>query len=114
MEISREALVKELVELSQPLAAVTDGLAAFPWDCYAPLITLTPRHVEVVLTRFLSGELSARAVQEWADAVECRDDIEVGAGAIDAIHALATPEICGKLTKEVARQLAATLGGGTT
>jgi hypothetical protein len=83
-------------------------LRSYPWDSEV-LVYARADHLLSVLRRFQAGELGAAEVEEWANAIEMRDDIGFEAGSKevvrDAIHALANPELAGPLTQEVGRNL---------
>jgi hypothetical protein len=110
----RTALVNELIDFSRPIAKVLEDLAVFGWDSDEKLSTLEPANLESVLNRFLSGELSAADVEDWANAIECRDDIGLGQAAADAFHGLANPLFFRPLTRQSAAMLVAALHGSAT
>ena len=105
---SRNSILLDLIRAASPVSKLSADLSRLPWDS-APLVTLTIDHLNSVLQRFVDGSLSAQEVEEWANAVEGRDDIEFEkqnlAALKAAIHALANPALCGRLTAELAREL---------
>ena len=108
----RRSLLRELLEFSRPLPEIAEGLAAHNWDVSDPLVALAEADVCRVLTRYLAGELSATHVELWANAVECRDDIEYNPDTTlgGALHELANPLLTCPLTRRSAATLAAALG----
>jgi hypothetical protein len=110
----RTATVTELVAFARPVADILQELAAFGWDSHQELTTLQPAHVEAVLNRFLSGELSATEVEDWANAIECRDDIGFDRVAADAVDELANPLLTRSLTRQSAVAMVGTLQGAAT
>lgn len=104
----RRSLLASLLEFSTPLQDLRTKLAAVPWDSSEELSVLQTRHVEAILTRYLAGELSSNAVEEWANAVEGREDIgfEVGHESVlkAAIFALANPALEGHLNSAMAKE----------
>jgi hypothetical protein len=81
-----------------------------------PLATLTGANVISILDRYLSGDLTSQQVADWADLVECREDIELPeAGAVsisDAVFHLANPNLRGELTLQVAERMRSALSSG--
>lgn len=73
---SRQSLVHALLSLARPVPEAARELSSYGWDSRNPLAVLDATHVSSVLKRFLVGELSSAQVEEWADCIECRDDIE--------------------------------------
>ena len=101
---SRTDVLRELVRLSRPLERVQAELGQHPWDSPTPLVILGAEDVIRTLDRFLSHELSMEHVEEWANAVEMRDDIEYDNDLVkEAIFDLANPVLQGVLTAEMAK-----------
>lgn len=104
----RASLLKELVAFSRPVDDIGRELSKFPWDSERELVVLRHVHIADILRRYLGGTLSANAVEEWADALEVRDDVhfeESPPGIVpDAIYSLANPHLEGPLTPENAMQ----------
>lgn len=81
-------------------------LATLPWDYPKPLVRLTYDHIRSVLLRFLAENLDAKDVQEWADLVEIRDDIEFADERTqEVIHMLSTPQIHFPIDDQLAQLL---------
>ena len=68
-------ILKSLLTFDRPLGELRQELSKLKWDSENSLIQLSADHVRLVLARFLKGELSADAVEEWANLIECREDI---------------------------------------
>ena len=70
-------------------------IAKYPFDSDVPLVELPNAAVSLPAFNVLSvSELSAAQVGSWANAVECREDIELAQGiplAREAIRELANP-----------------------
>jgi hypothetical protein len=113
----RRTVVADLIRFNQPLAELEARLARFPWDCDEPLVVLTTGHLRSVTDRFLAGELTAEQVEEWANLVELREDIDLDPAhwtAIqDAVFRLANPYLAGAAITAVSmRALLQELGRG--
>jgi hypothetical protein len=67
--------LRDLIELREPIPVAISRLRLFPWDSDATLVILTSTDLIRVLDRYLRGELSNTEVEEWAEALEGRDDI---------------------------------------
>lgn len=67
--------LRDLIELREPIPVAISRLRRFPWDSDAELVTVTPTDVTRILDAYLVGELSNTDVEDWADALEGRDDI---------------------------------------
>jgi hypothetical protein len=64
-----------LVNFDQPLSTILPILKTFPWDSSEAIITLKKEHLRDILDRYLNNALSATDLENWADAIECREDI---------------------------------------
>ncbi|WP_189375993.1 hypothetical protein [Thermomonas carbonis] len=75
------------------------------------MITLEPVHAFAVLIRFLAGELSVTDVEDWANAIECREDIGLDQESLMAsvVFELANPLITRPLTRQSATDLVSKL-----
>ena len=113
---SRTSQLKELLHFSRPVAEVVSDLSGFGWDSEAELATLEAAHISTVLNRFLSGEISAADVEDWANAIECREDIGLlpGSPVTDALDELANPVLTRPLTRDSAAEWVAVLSGAAT
>jgi hypothetical protein len=69
-----EAL-RDLIELREPISVATGRLRSFPWDIDSALVTLTMNDLIGVIEGYLRRELSETEVEEWAEAIDGRDDI---------------------------------------
>ena len=108
---SRESNLQELLQFARPIDDLTRALSAYAWDCPEPLVALSPIHVSSALQRYLVGELSAAQIEQWATAIECRDDVHYvpSSSAGLALHELANPLLTRPLTRHAATAMVATL-----
>jgi hypothetical protein len=108
--------LEELLQFSRPIAGVVSDLSAFGWDSDEELVTLEPSHISAVLNRFLSGEISVADVEDWANAIECREDIGLiqESPVADALDELANPLLTRPLTRQSAAEWVVALSGAAT
>ncbi len=94
---TRQEYLNALVNFDQPLSTILPILKTFPWDSSEAIITLKKEHLIDILDRYLNNALSATDLENWADAIECREDIayETDYEAIinDIIFYLANPTL---------------------
>lgn len=106
--MTRKDALWALVRFDRPIEAIRGGVDAFhfDWD-RAALVVLTREHVAGVLCRWLAGELTETEVEDWANLVEGRDDLDLDPAdpaVADAIFDLANPLLQGELP-EIGRGL---------
>src|SRR5579875_2879717 len=77
---SRREVLADLLQLRKPLEAAVAAVRQLPWDSEEELIGLTTEDVLGVLQRYLSGGLTAKEVERWANTIESREDVGFGAG----------------------------------
>lgn len=106
----RKVLLEKLIHLDSPLKKVMAELDSLGWDWDGDdLVNLTGENIISILERYLQADLTEQEVEDWANAVEMREDIEFGNNndkiTMDAIFELANPALEGELTPETARAL---------
>jgi hypothetical protein len=115
---SRTESLRALIEYDLPIEPTLRELAEHGWDSKHELVVLERTAVLRILQRYLDGELSADEVADWADLVECREDIGTPEGRGDVvsqvIFRLANPNINGEITRQVIEQIQALLKGATS
>jgi len=99
--IERRQLLIELIEYRKSPAELSNALSAFDWDCNKELVQLEKKHLLAVLGQYVNGKLSAMEVEDWANTIECREDIDYNEVA-NVIHILANPSLTHSLTKSLA------------
>lgn len=82
----RALLVQELVEWRRPVADLLPVLRAYTWDCERPLFMLTRVHMARALDRCLASACTSHELAEWAEAIDCREDIELEPGHADVLQ----------------------------
>ncbi len=107
------AAFQNSLELNGNVNSLVEALRAFPWDADAVLITLTRGHMRAALQKYRNHTLDAAQLEDWANAIECREDIDFEAGYEDtlqqAIFQLANPLLTIPITPQNARLLVAKL-----
>jgi hypothetical protein len=99
--MTREEAVQCLVRFDKPLALLRDCIGAFKFDWEGPpLAILRADDVISVLHRWEKGEVNAQEVEDWANLVELRDDLDhdpTNTAVASAVFDLANPELQGPL-----------------
>lgn len=72
---SRSQLLESLLACDRDLENILLALNELGWDSEESLAVLNRQHIISILNRYLNTELSCLAVENWANAVECREDI---------------------------------------
>jgi hypothetical protein len=67
--------LRDLIEHRESIPVSIGRLRQFSWDSDRALVVLTGNDLVRILDRYLQGELSNTELEEWANALEGRDDI---------------------------------------
>jgi hypothetical protein len=105
----RRRALEALLNAELPIEHLKANLTKYSWDSNVDLATLVADHVANVLSRFIGGRMAAADVEDWANAVEGRDDVGFDRKneleLRELIYELANPLLTHPLTEERARQL---------
>jgi hypothetical protein len=90
--MTRVDLLLQLIEASIPIPEAISRLAELSWDAEADLVELTPEHCSNVILHFIRGAIPRSEVEAWANAIECREDVEIKSSLVgEVLHELANP-----------------------
>lgn len=102
--LERLLAVRDLVLFEKPLDEVVEKLKEFEWDYCGNPFVLMREHLERSMRRYLAGEISSGELENWADAIEMREDIsfeEKHRSWIEGVmNDLANPTLNGPIAKE--------------
>lgn len=102
----RIEIVTDLVQLKGNLNDVKNELAQYAWDIEEPLIVMSVNDFINVIQKVINDKLTFNDLENWANLIEARDDIEFEVEQIqEYIFELANPEIHGKLTKRKLKEI---------
>ncbi|HCD52813.1 MAG TPA: hypothetical protein DEQ34_10220 [Balneolaceae bacterium] len=94
--MDRPELVRKILEWNSNHRKFEQELSSFPWDYSGPQIRLEKSHITSIFNRVLEQKLSNKDLEEWANFIEVRDDIDLGEYE-ELIFKLANPAINGKM-----------------
>ncbi len=113
---NRADLLRSLLRFDRPLSDLSAPLARFGWDSDRELATIERAHVLAILGRYLSGEIQPPDVEDWANAIEGREDIGYERGHEDGlrevVYELANPYLTRPLSVQSAKELMSCLSLG--
>lgn len=90
-----------LVLLKDSLEWLEHELSTFPWDCENALVTVSRKNLVEILTRRVEMEIDDNTIIRWANALECREDLNFEDTLVEEIiFELANPEINGVTTNQ--------------
>ena len=115
MSRDRIQALNALIAYDLPIEPVLDDLGSFGWDSVQSLVILSREDIVHILDRYLTGKLTAEQVTDWADLIECREDIGFPEGDEEllsgTIFRLANPYLRDKVTLELVKSKRRELDG---
>lgn len=107
-----KTLLNKLIQFKAPITELITALRQFGWD-KDELIQLQRHDIIAILKQYLQSEFTESDIEEWANALEGREDIgfEVGYEEVirEVIFELANPELIQPLSRKTAQKLVASL-----
>lgn len=108
-------ILARLVAFSVPLEEIRRSLSQFEWDYQGDAYSFSGQDLQKVLIMYLKGSLNEEQIEEWANLIEMREDIQftgLNSGVVEsAIFELANPVLYGDVSKESAEALIKKLEG---
>jgi hypothetical protein len=105
--MNRKELLKDLLNFKYSLAKITSKLNEFGWDSDEDLVIIKRSHLLKVLHSYINGKIEKADVENWANIIECREDIGTEKQyedlINDVIYELANPYLTEQLTKKRAK-----------
>jgi hypothetical protein len=104
MTLDRESCLKEIVKFGENRVQATEQIATFDWDSEIELYTVTKIDIVNILNKFIDSTISDVELENWANFIECRDDLDYSKVA-EFVFKLANPLVHGRITKQVAQNI---------
>lgn len=107
----REQILEDLTSLNKDALTLQKELNSYPWDVEQPLTTLSKTKVLQVLARVIGSEVKMQNLEDWANVIECRDDIGFETEELrQLIFELANPQIYETLTIQRVQEIIFSVG----
>jgi hypothetical protein len=114
---TRQECLNALVNFDRPLSTILPILKTFPWDNGEAPITLKKDHLIYILDRYLDNSLSVTEIENWANAIEGREDLTYETDSEnlinDIIFDLANPTLNEPISPELATRYIGELSNPT-
>lgn len=105
----RTWVIGRLLHFAEPFDSLNQRIAQIPWDYTGVGVEMNIGHIKSVLERYLKGDLTKEDVENWANAIEGREDINFRMSSAPAIEEtifeLANPVLTQSLTARRAAEL---------
>ncbi len=105
----RIKILNDLLNFNNSLKKLEKKVKGLNWDYEGAPVIVNRSHLKAMLIRFLKGELKIDEVEDWANLIECREDITFEPDYSDElsqiIYQLANPILEGVLSYERCKEL---------
>ena len=102
----RLEILKDIVGINGDLSTLQNEILEYPWDIAEPLLSIGKKDILAVLNRFIEKLITAADLEEWANMIECRDDLGFDEERQqDAIFTLANPDLNGNITEDAVKRI---------
>ena len=99
---ARKLILQDILNFEGDIRDLKKELDKYPFDSKYPLIIINSKTVCAILKKTISGIISFDDLEEWANIVECRDDVDFENENIqEIIFELANPELNEQLSLEL-------------
>jgi len=103
---NRVNILNDLVYLIGDLSDVQRELSQYSWDTEDPIFIIKKIDFSNILRKCIGEEISFDVLEDWANAIECRDDLGFEDEKMqEIIFELANPEINGEISKERLKEI---------
>ena len=68
-------ILLNLINFTKDISAIKSDLAKIGFDSESELVTITKNTIANILNRVIDKEISYDLLEEWANLIECREDI---------------------------------------
>ncbi|MGB7069313.1 MAG: hypothetical protein WBD22_07445 [Pyrinomonadaceae bacterium] len=99
----RKEILIDLVKNNGDVFGLVQELAQYPWDAESSLYTINAEDISKMLARYSQSIIAAKTLEDWANAIEGRDDLGFEGEEIqEIISQIANPVLFGHISKEKA------------
>ncbi|NPD47902.1 hypothetical protein [Lentimicrobium sp. S6] len=107
---NRKKILQDLINYNKNIIDLQMELSLYERDVSEPLITIFKESFSIVLNKYLANEISTTNLIDWANTIECRDDLEFESESLqEVLFLFSSPEINGEITKEYVNRILAKL-----
>lgn len=107
---SRKDILNDLINLNGELNVLHKEISQYEWDIDEPLLIISKKALSSILKKSLEKKISKTDLENWANAIECRDDIDFEEEYMqEIIFELANPTLNDALTDDRLKEMISSL-----
>ncbi|WP_184550716.1 hypothetical protein [Mucilaginibacter sp. FT3.2] len=97
---NRIDIVRDIITYDRNFKNLDDELSQYPWDLPEPIIEITASDIIRILYKAITGKITFKELEDWANLIECRDDFSFqNEGLEEIIFQLANPTLNNEIDK---------------
>lgn len=97
----KKQILKNLIKFNKSLKNIKNEISNLNFDSKFELYIITKNDIKQILNRALKENIAFKELEEWANLIECRDDLGFEEEILqEIIFDFANPEINGLITKD--------------
>jgi hypothetical protein len=104
MSMDRSSALKQIVTFGPERDLAFSALVSFGYDSDDELFEISDSVLIGVLKKYIADEVTAEELEEWANFIECREDLNYEK-VEGYIYALANPILVGTIDKDNIKQM---------
>ena len=94
-------ILLNLINFAKDMSAIKSDLSKIGFNSESELVTITKNTIANILNRVIDKEISYELLEEWANLIECREDIGYEDEILqEIIFELANPCLYGEIDEE--------------
>lgn len=106
MKRNRKEILKDIIQLNGELDDLQIEILQYSWDTEEPILIINKNDIEHILKKCIDGVIDVKLVEDWANFIECRDDLDFEESNLqNIIFELANPYLHGEITKNVLKEM---------
>ncbi len=103
LQSDHKLILENLIGFKKSLTTLKKDINKLPWDNEVEMITLQNYQIIGILKRYINNKITTKRLVEWANLIECREDIGFSDENIqEIIFMLANPTLSGITTQKKA------------
>lgn len=107
---NRIDILEDLASFNGELPTLKSELSHYSWDTEETYLTITKVQFSIVLTKCINQTITFQDLEDWADAIESRDDLDFENEEMqEIVFRFSSPEINGEITKEQLQEIVTNL-----
>ena len=99
--MAKIGILLNLINFAKDMSAIKSDLSKIGFNSESELVTITKNTIANILNRVIDKEISYELLEEWANLIECREDIGYEDEILqEIIFELANPCLYGEIDEE--------------